>query len=280
MLRQEAYQDTAALAPADSYLLDAYTAYDSYFDTFGPEVQVQHTVHCRLCPQMGSCQRGLVFALTLQFILDTPLEYSEAAVVDEIARLVDTVRADECFLEPTVFTRSWIEDYTLYINASYDGTLNDSSFYEVLFGDYLQNTEGIEYSEDIWSSLTEAQDAVSTLIRRSRVSVYMVAVGSGTEQIRECLDNFERIQDEFRPTLGLSLDSLVPLCRVAVPCSTDHCIVICPLRRPRNILLLSLVSVPTLSLSLLLYTNASSNMHSLCQRTVCGAVWECGPGDD
>ncbi len=144
-----------------------------------------------------------MFALTLQFILDTPLDYSDAAVVDEIARLVDTARDDECFLEETVFTRSWIEDFSLYINSSYDNTLNDSSFYEVLFGEYLQNTEGIEYSEDIWSSLTDAQHSVDTLIRRSRVSVYMVAVGSGTRQIKECLGNFERLQDEFRSTLGL-----------------------------------------------------------------------------
>ena len=144
----------------------------------------------------------------VQFILDKALDYSDSTVLTEIDNLVESVRNNDCFLNDSSYTSSWIHKYNQYLATNYNGTdINQTSFYRILFTEYLMTDEGEGFSQDIWSTVVLDDDEdVDTdsygSIRRSRISLNLKATGRGTSPIADCLDGFEDLQDEYDSALG------------------------------------------------------------------------------
>ena len=114
--------------------------------------------------------------------MDKDLDYSDDAVMEEIDNLVVSVRNDDCFLNDSAYTWSWIHDYTAYLEANYPGDVNQSAFYEILYDEYLLTDEGEPYSEALWSTVVlDDDEEVDTdsygSIRRTRIGLHLKATG-------------------------------------------------------------------------------------------------------
>ena len=199
-----AFQDPVDLAPKDSYLVPVYAAFDRYFDVVGPATQ---------------------------FIMNKPLDYSDPEVFDEIERMVVDIRNDECFINDSSYTISWIHKYKEYLENNYDIDLidiNQSMFYDILYNEYLISDEGEYYIEDVWDALITQEVGYTTLdglqtannvteifaesiigssayenILRSRVYLNLEPTGRGTKKMKLCIDNLQNLQDKYSDSLGM-----------------------------------------------------------------------------
>ena len=172
------------MVPTDSYYKDMYTQKGRYFDVIG---------------------------LSVQFVIDKELVYSDNAVQTEIESLMESIWSDECFINESSWTTSWILDYNNYLDVNYGGDVNQSAFYHILFDEWLLSDEGEGFTQDIWSSVVlEDGESVDRdnygSIRRSRFKVTAVPSLKHTSQVSDCLENYHRIQEQYEDSLGLLFD--------------------------------------------------------------------------
>eukprot|EP01084_Bolivina_argentea_P160138 278870_1 len=200
ILRLHAYQDPVDLAPRDSYLAPTYETLERYFDVIGPRVQ---------------------------FVMDKKLDYSDSDVIDYIYNMVFDIRNDECFINNTAYTSSWIHGYIDYLDVHYPNDMiyiNNTLFYDILYNEYLISTNGEQYIDDIWSTIVTQEVGFSSFdvdnetdafgrdiigedsyqyIDRSRVWVNMKPIGRGTDKFKLCIDNLQSIQSKYKGSLGV-----------------------------------------------------------------------------
>ena len=139
ILDLHAYTDPVELAPNDSYLFAMYDAWEKYFDVIGPPIQ---------------------------FIMDKPLDYSDPDVFAEIEKMVIDIRNDECFLNDSDFTESWVHSYYEYIDNNYPSDIvdiNQSMFYENLYNEYLLSDAGKQFITHIWPTIISREVGMTTL---------------------------------------------------------------------------------------------------------------------
>eukprot|EP00483_Globobulimina_turgida_P012624 UN12647 len=173
-----ASQDPADLLPNDSYLSKYFETYEVYFDQIGQELKI---------------------------VFDKHLDYSDDAVFNRINELVLDLRKDECFAAAPYLTSSWIHSYRQYLLNHYGNNTNSSSFYNVLYLEYLVSEEGESFIDDIWNTIVINDDAISPsmfardvigsysyqYINGSRIFMSLVPTGTSTNGIADCLDNFK-----------------------------------------------------------------------------------------
>ena len=204
ILDLHAYQDPVDLAPKDSYLVPIYDAFETYFDVIGP---------------------------TVQWNIDKSLDYSDPEVYDEIQRMIQDIRNDECFMNSSDYTSSWINDYNDYLEANYPSDIvdiNQSTFYDTLYNEYLLSSSGEQYIPDIWSTVGSQVVGITTVdglqvdlneteifgediigaaayqsIQRSRIYLNFIPVGTGTSGTKDCIENLHRLQDSYEDSLGM-----------------------------------------------------------------------------
>ena len=177
---------TQDLVPINSYYTDFYAAKIRYFNVIG---------------------------WPIQWIIDKDIDYSDDEVMEEIDNLMDRIWSDECFLNESSWTSSWIQDYSDYLQVNYGGHVNQSTFYEILY-QWLLTDEGESYAQDIWNTIIPEEEKIVDVatyesIRRSKFKIHMPAGWEHTSQIADCLDNFHRIQKEYEDSLGLSMLYLI-----------------------------------------------------------------------
>merc|ERR1740123_1516073 len=139
--------------------------------------------------------------------MNKELDYSDDSVFTYIDDLVQSARNDDCFLNKTTYTNSWIHDYSDWLSTNYSGVgVNQSEFYRILYDEYLQTNEGQQYSQDLWSTVTlndgESADVNSYSIRRSRISLNLIPTGTSVDPIADCLDTFKDLQEGYEDDLG------------------------------------------------------------------------------
>ena len=196
ILQLEAYQNPEDLAPTDSYLRAAYESTERYFNSIGAPVQ---------------------------FIMDKPLDYSDPVIIDNINEMVKTIRNDECFLNDSAFTTSWIHSYVEYLRTNYPG--NESLFYDILYHEYLVSAEGVIFIQDIWDTVITHEkgliaanhtdvfsedhigDHAYSEIDKSRMYLSLKPSAIGSRGIKACLDNFKRLQSQFDDDLGNTISA-------------------------------------------------------------------------
>merc|ERR1719233_1545369 len=99
MMGLKAANDLLDLAPNDSYLVDSYADWMRYFTVLGRKIQ---------------------------WILDKELDYSDEAVQQSIESLVTDIRNDECFVNDSAYTSSWIHDFTAFLETNHSGDVNQT----------------------------------------------------------------------------------------------------------------------------------------------------------
>ena len=196
VLQLTAYQNPEDLAPNDSYLRNVYDSYERYFNSIGASIE---------------------------FILDKSLDYNDIDTIYNVNNMINTIRNDECFLNDSAYTTSWLTAYNQYLMQYYAESvtnLNQSEFYEILYNEYLVSTNGETYIQDIWNTIITHEKGFEVInktdifspdvigensykaIDKSRFYLSLKPTTVGTEGIKECLDNFKRLQDEFSDDLG------------------------------------------------------------------------------
>ena len=167
--------------PMDSYLRDVFEANDRYFNVIGTSTE---------------------------WVIDEEVDYSNDTVMAEIGNLMNTILSDECFVNESSWTSSWIQEYSDYLDVHYGGNVNQTAFYDILFEEFLLSDAGQRFTEDIWSGAVvtdneEIDKSTYSSIRRSRFTVPAVSYWGNTQEATECLDNLHRIQQQYASSLGL-----------------------------------------------------------------------------